>query len=331
MLVLLAATAPAAFSASPVKDSIVAYVNGECISADEFRLFVHKHRAHVFSEFRERHGIEDSKDFWTTPLGDRTPIDRLRQVALEDCVRSKMYLLMARDKGILEDVTYTGFVNRLAQENRRRKEAVARGQVIFGPVEYGESTGYAHFLSLLCVDIKKKLAEQFSGMDEDVLQNFYEANKERYRSPGRVRVQMLVAQSPEEKADLKRLAEARLPNETLAELHQRKPSSVRLIEATLGDREQAFREEDPVLNNLLEEVRYLGAGECSQLIEGEKSRYLVQCITRDRARYEEFGGAFKHIVREHWVEQEYERALASMVKTAEVRINQPIYESIGAR
>lgn len=117
--------------------AVVATVGGEPVTADEILLLMNKRKAEIFSLFREQHGMEDHTGYWN----DRTdvspsPITRLRETVMADIKEMKAILQMAKEKGLIEDISHATFLRDLEKENARRKEMVSSGGVIYGPRQY---------------------------------------------------------------------------------------------------------------------------------------------------------------------------------------------------
>ena len=99
----------------------VATVNSEPISVREFKRQLAQKSSDIYTYFREKHGVVgDSKDFWTTSYGGEVPIDMARDKTLKECVNVKAQQILAKQNGILNDISYAAFLSDLSKENRRR-------------------------------------------------------------------------------------------------------------------------------------------------------------------------------------------------------------------
>jgi hypothetical protein len=170
-------------AASGAQEEVVATVNGHDITLREFRRSLLEHRAAVFSNFNHQYGAdEDQGEFWTSSFDGEVPLEKLRRQLLDDCVRIMSQQLPALEKGLGGDVSYATFLRSINEENRRIKKSVQNHEVIFGPVEYSESTGFASFFSLLVLRLKQRLAEDDFEIVVENLRDFYDATREQVQA-----------------------------------------------------------------------------------------------------------------------------------------------------
>lgn len=111
----------------------VATVNGDPITAGEF----------VDSLRRWRFRYEDAA--------------KLRRVALDECVRFKVIQQLAREHGLLADVSDEALRRAFVEENRRRAAAIARGGIVFGPRQLKWEQFRATWLDKMERDIGRRL------------------------------------------------------------------------------------------------------------------------------------------------------------------------------
>jgi len=322
---------------------IVATVNGEPVTVREFERFIFKNRARVFSHFRQEYGSGDCKDFWVTPAGGTSPIEMLREVSLKDCVRTKVQMILARDKGLIEDVSYSGFLEQLDRENRRRRAAVHNHEVIYGPVQYDESTGFAHYFSLMLIKLKARLAEEDFAITDHDLREFYESTKEEYRRPDYIRVHGLAIDFMTDrgtarglskrvaKATLEKLASNRTMGESLEHLSRRSGDGVRFFERVIGGNPVHDGEDDGETYTISRAAMNLAPGEVSAVFEHNGGLLFVQCIERRDMGYHEFDDRLKELLRARYIEHRYEQLVDSLVAKSKVVVNEEVYSVIQVR
>jgi hypothetical protein len=310
----------------------VATVNGEPVTVREFDRFVRKGRARVFSHFAAKYGMKDHKGFWSTPVDGVAPIDMLRKMAMDECVRVKVQLIMARDKGILDDVSYAAFLKRLDEENRRRKAAKDRGEVIYGPVEYSEDTGFAHWFSLTTIELKRRFAKDDLDIDDETLRKFYDANKEQYKRPDRVTVHALMAgRGDEARAVLDKLVARKRPDESLEDLFKQAPGDVGFHEEVFGDESAQRGEDEPLIYELEAAANGLSPGKVTDVMPYEDGYMVVQCTERKDMGYYVFDDELKSVLKDRFIDREFELRTDSLVKSAEVSVKAEVYKEVKVR
>lgn len=129
------------------ENSFVATVNGDPISVIEYKNTLANKRADIFTYFSQKYHAEDSNDFWTKNFGDEVPIVLAKERALAECVSVRILYALAQKEGLIQDTSYSAFLKALRAENKQRKEAIDKNQVIYGPVEYSEGNYFAYILS----------------------------------------------------------------------------------------------------------------------------------------------------------------------------------------
>ncbi|MCU6797359.1 hypothetical protein OB236_35050 [Paenibacillus sp. WQ 127069] len=163
----------------------VAYINGAVIEEREFNLFLSQVKAQVTSYFKQKFDADDSSTFWTTSFQGEVPIIKAKQLALEQIKQVKVQQLLAQQFGLLEDTSYSSFLDKWAKENQRRQEAVANNRVIYGPRQYEEWGYYTYVQSTMIIQLKAVMNEREEAVSEQELINLYEQLKGKlYQEPG---------------------------------------------------------------------------------------------------------------------------------------------------
>ncbi|OUS67905.1 hypothetical protein B1748_35295 [Paenibacillus sp. MY03] len=161
--------------AAPAAEIVVATVNGDDITAEELAYFAGLHRASVIETFLAEEVVVMDKRFWQRDIRGVSPIEKLRELALEDAVAMKAELQLAHELGLTSDVSYASLLEAMEKENARRAKAVANGEPIYGPAKFEERTFIDFYRGKLATLSKESLAEsEFAPMDERELVSFYE-------------------------------------------------------------------------------------------------------------------------------------------------------------
>jgi len=148
----------AAGSATGVKDDeVVAAVDGEPITYGELRMHMERERSRVVQYFYEKYGATDRKNYWYAEFGGERPIDKLISAAMEQVYAVKIQQMLARELGVVERIDYPFFRLAWQQENERRSRAVARKEVVYGPVRYDESGYYAYLFNNMVIRTKEAM------------------------------------------------------------------------------------------------------------------------------------------------------------------------------
>jgi len=315
-------------AASDAQEDVVATVNGHGITFREFRRSLLEHRAVVFSYFNHQFGAaKDQGEFWRRSFDGEVPLEKLRKLTLDASVRIKMQQLLALEKGLVRDASHAAFLSGLEEENRRRKKAARNQEAIYGPVEYSESTGFAHLFSLLVVRLKQRLADDDFEITVATLRNFYEANKEQFKQQDYVMLHGLRARDTDAQETLCRLAHQLRDGVGLTESMQDKPIGLVYFKQSLGDTAKGGEQTDDF--DLPAEVRELPMGAIS-LFEQESELFLIQLVARREMGYYPFDDKLQRVLQRRYVDLAYERLIAQRVNEAEVVVNELVYDRVMA-
>jgi len=157
-------------------NAAVAYVNGELISYRELKHSMEKNRTNTIYYIEKEYGISFNHGFWDIQLEDRTLTQFARDLALERIVEDKIQLILAREHGLINDISYEAIMEDKIAENLRREEENERGGVLFGPIIYTENVFYDHFMSNLIYELKEILKQNKLKSSEQEQRNYYEEN-----------------------------------------------------------------------------------------------------------------------------------------------------------
>ena len=102
--------------------TIVALINGEPVSVDEFNHFYPNHRIQVYSYFSKKYNENSNPDFWNTTINGENPAEMVRKITMEELVRIKAIQILCKENGLIEDISYAAFLNNLVMENEKRDE-----------------------------------------------------------------------------------------------------------------------------------------------------------------------------------------------------------------
>ncbi|MGP3961165.1 hypothetical protein ACTWPT_34720 [Nonomuraea sp. 3N208] len=144
----------------------VASIDGYAVTHDELLFHMRRLAPQVQNELRVR----------GAKAGDETALQRLAARALDEIRRDKTTLVLAKEEGLIGSAGHADLLAELAVENERRADAVARGEVVYGLVEFSPEEYYSHRLTELTTALKQRLSKKADGplrvTDADVRQAF---------------------------------------------------------------------------------------------------------------------------------------------------------------
>ena len=100
---------------------VVAYINGEAITSRETEFFKTRDRADIINMFSQKYGITDFSDFWDKDFDGTTPSQVLEKTAFEDACEAKIRLILMREKGIYDDISFDALEAKALAYNEEHK------------------------------------------------------------------------------------------------------------------------------------------------------------------------------------------------------------------
>ncbi|MBQ2676797.1 MAG: hypothetical protein IJF54_05305 [Clostridia bacterium] len=160
----------------------VANVDGIKISAGELRDQMLRDRSEIIKYYQEKHNVSVEDGFWNITLEGTTPMEKLRETAMENVKKYKLKQQLAVKYGIITDTSYKAFIKALDSENAQREQKIAMGEVIYGPKEYTLDAYYDYYISNMEIKLKEKMSEKGQPLyaEEQQLKDFYDEKKDVY-------------------------------------------------------------------------------------------------------------------------------------------------------
>ena len=156
-------------------EDIYAYVNGEKITPEEIDYFSQRRKAEVLQEYVSKYNISDFSEFWNTEFDGKTPSQELEEKAFEEAVRSKIVLVLMRDNGIYDDISFEGLKKQAEEFNRKNKESSEK-KVGINSIDIEQF--YTYYISTGELELKNILAKKDLKPTEDEIHDYYEGNNE---------------------------------------------------------------------------------------------------------------------------------------------------------
>lgn len=180
LAVCLAAAGAGLFLAGRGADTTVARINGLPVDVREYQLLAQEERADVLADLTARWGVEADAGFWQTQRDGITPAAELERRTLERLTEIKVAQQLLLEAGLLEDAGYAAFHAEWQEENRRRQEALARGEVLYGPEAYTEKQYYTLRLDKGLLALQEQLAAGELAVTREERLDFYETGTESF-------------------------------------------------------------------------------------------------------------------------------------------------------
>jgi hypothetical protein len=310
------------------QSSIVAWVDGIPIEKGEVLRVMNQNRSLVFNYFHEKYGVENSSDFWGRRIGEEVPKELLKKNALETLVRIKVEEKLAYDEHLINTLDYKSFLSAWMLENKHRKETVAKGGVIYGPVEFDEKQYFEYSHSKMKIMLKDALANSMQ-VREEMLKAEYETTKnERYREPDHFRLEIisLAYNDNNREASFHQM-------EKVVNSHKNDSDSLSL----LSDHYQAHYEavtytrgQDSVelrYPSIWDAIKDLKASESSEIVNERSAWVLFYVKDRQLGRFLDYDKV-KNAVKNQYIEQQLGLMIQERVKHAQIKINQKIYDAL---
>jgi len=339
---LLTIVTSAAFSKEKIQmkvdeDDYIAKINGIPINVAEYNRAIRMNKPNIMNYFRDKYNAELTTQFWSTSFDGEVPAEVLKEKALDESVKIKVRQMIAKELGVLQDISYQGFVHQLDQENARRAKAIENHQVVYGPAQYDEEAYFEYVLTNSMISVKQNMQMNSNKPDEQMLKGFYNTHKdELYSTPGMVKVQRISISflDSNDHADVIKKEQAKKEMEMvnaelasgasfmdLAEAFMDKDVEKELIFNLGNDRQNA---RSPLAQASLK----LTVQEKSSIIEENGSYNIVKCIEKIEPgsgykAYEET----KEQVLNDYIDNKYEERIRQKLSEAQIVLNESSYQS----
>ena len=133
---------------------IVGYVNKEPVTAEEYALFAQRNRHAVITHFRNNKKLKYHANFWTDKSKGKTPGEVLKAMTMDSIVSIKVQYILARQYGIINDISFQSIKQNLENENQYRRQALKQNVVIYGPEQYTMENYYYYLTSNMVIKLK---------------------------------------------------------------------------------------------------------------------------------------------------------------------------------
>jgi len=162
----------------------VAIIDGQAITGKELSFHMSRLQPAVQNEFLTRYQVTLGKKDWNRDFAGITPLDELRKKALAESLADKAVFLLAQREGLIDSANFSDLSKAMDRENQSRKEAIAKGEVVYGLEQFTLEEYYSHVLSALKTELKKKLSQSANDplyIEGGDVAKYFQANKAEWR------------------------------------------------------------------------------------------------------------------------------------------------------
>lgn len=319
------------------EDDYIAQIDGTPISLTEYNRTVQMNQSNIMNYFREKYNAELTEDFWNTAYGDEIPLEVLKKKALEDSVNIKVRQMLAKEQGIVQDISYPAFLSQFKEENAKRAKALEKNEVVYGPAQYNEESYFEYVLTNTTLAVKQNIQASMDHSNEQSLKNFYHKHKdELYKTLGLVRVQVISAsfmdQNHQVNEFMKKQAKEKLSKSSSEIVAGASFANVaRTYTGQDASRELTFNfgnEKHNSRSPLAQASLMLSEQQTSRIIEENGSLYLVKCIEKVEpgsryTAYEDIKGQVLH----DYINSKYDEFIRNKLSESKVIVNEKSYQS----
>ncbi|MFC4775724.1 peptidyl-prolyl cis-trans isomerase [Paenibacillus sp. GCM10023252] len=315
-------------SSSTKPASIVAWVDGIPIEEGEMLKAMNQNRSLVFNYFHEKHGAVDSSEFWTKSYDGEVPMERLKKLALDTLVRMKVERGLAYEEKLVTTLDYKSFLTEWKLENKRRKDMVAKGGVIYGPVEFSEDQYLQYSHSKLMIELKEAWAKSQQVSEEQLIAEYEKTKEERYRKSDQFEIEVVTIPYNEDNRESLLLTMQSIQkawksgNGSLEELSK--------LNQAYYEQHTYTRGEDSVeasYPGIWEAIHQLKTGESSEIISERSAWVWFHVKDRQAGGYEEFE-KLKDAVKNQYIEEQFIEMIEEKIRLADMKINEDSYKAL---
>ena len=219
-------------------------------------------------------------------------------------------------------------------------------EIIYGPVEYQKNVYYEYLYSNMRIALKELLEGKEIQLTEEDLMSYYEETKDSlYKKEGEVKILKAYITYTDEnrnfseenrKAALEKIKQVKLKmdqGEKIEDITDSSPEGetsgeslkVNFVEQVFNER-TAKHDQQSVLE-LKTRARRLSVGEISDIIEENNTFYVIKCLEREADGYKSFEEVREN-VKTKFIDEKYNELVDGLVKAAEVKIIESVYDQI---
>ncbi|QHW32945.1 peptidyl-prolyl cis-trans isomerase [Paenibacillus rhizovicinus] len=318
--------------------AVVATIDGEPVTAAEFLGMQTTKRAGVYDYFQQTYKLGDTPDFWTSAYGGERPADKLREETMTAIAGDKVQLMLAKQEGIVQDITYEAVLKQWESENKRRAQTLKKGGLVYGPAHLDAAFYYDTWLTENVERLKAKLAQR-DAFTEAQVNAYYEQHIADYIGQATIRTSVvsLTCQPEDCKAadssarkQMEQVRAGLAAGEDWTTLEERYKNSGSAVQFASRTFDAASAKEDTMMDPLLlQAAKKLHRNEVSGLVEENGVLYVVKVLSVEQPKavpVSEFSGQ----IRKQLSDEAYAKLIAARTKQADIVIDHRVYDKLEA-
>lgn len=307
---------------------IIAWVDQQPISVQEFNIFLLREVSPTLTYFKEKYDIIVTNEIWNEENNGEVPSEYAKNAALNKCVRVKMQQELMKKYKITTDNSFSNFVNETKKENIRRKEAIKKGQVVYGPEQFQLENYYFYKLDENMSKLKEIVIDNIISYNEEELIKYYNDNKEKYiknEEINYIQAKIVYDENRREETleQMKKL-------ETMVKKEKDINEVVNSFDEVILENINLDREKTRELyfenNKVYTEILRLGIGDFSSIIEEKGSFYIIQCKDR-KTNYWLYDG-IQEVIKKDYMDIKYDEYIDELIHNKNVKIEEKVWNKI---
>ncbi|MFC3799327.1 peptidylprolyl isomerase [Cohnella sp. GCM10012308] len=332
-------------SGADAPHAAMGYIDDTPVDQREFSLVLNQIKAQVASYFKMTYDADVTPAFWDTSYQGEVPLEKARQMALEQIKRVKAVQRLAQQNGLLDDPSYAAFLDNWAKENRRRAEAVKRNEVIYGPRQYDEWGYYTYLNTNMELKLKQLLYERGQPLPEQTLRNAYEAWKDTlYAEVGEIKTYKFEtpyaaaasgeprrSDKPDTKAKIeeikRRLERGEDPEGIGRSLDSDAGAGWKVGEFVVNEDSLRSKDMHSPDQEAIEEALRLPENGVSEVFASGDRFVVLKCLERKGGGYRSFDNVKEDVTRRLF-EEKFEMEVKKLTSEAKVTLEESVYRSM---
>lgn len=311
-------------------EDVVLTINDHKVTTEEFNVFLQDSKALTIAHFQSQYDAEYNQDFWQTSFQGETPLEHLKNKALQQLKQYKVEQIMMLQEGVVEDISYKHFLQTLEEENAQRQQKLNNAEPIYGPKQYQalEFFRYSHAMNRQKL-IDKMVLEARKQQTEEFFAAYYEKIKAAYfkKSNRFDYEQILVRKTEQSEQQFNELLQLVAAEQLSTEEAAQRVGLEMIVEQKHLELE-AISKDDVFNMFLFESFNEREEGQFLELLPQDEqydSTYRLTHIYDDGyAEYE----AVKDAVPQYYAQELLEQKLQESMEQAKVTINEKVFNKI---
>lgn len=308
-------------------DRIVALIDRDQITLEELKFFISKNKINTHNRYQTNFNKAAIENIWENISDDKNRAKTRKDIAIIESILTKTQLILTREFGLIEDVSYNVFLKTWRNENKRRREAKKRGEIIYGPVKFSKKAYFNYYFSNLVIDLKRELAGNAFPIDNNILQKFYDKFKNSYYTNRDTMVVKVVSFNENDSSKTK--AQARIIRKLIKKnKFETLSNKYKNLEISKIDFTKVISDErDELLYFFEKKSENMEVGEVSKILEFQDNIYVIKCIQKRKGSSIPFNH-IKSTIRSDYIDKKYNEILTEKIKKSDIYLNYAVYKNI---